>query len=112
MAKITNSHYEYINGELYEIIKVSGYKFEIYCGYHNKQDENANLVLPIYPDFIANPKYTQKGHPLVTCMQNACIYYDVIPESDIELKCIDCKYFKTQNRCPIGICKCKERMKK
>lgn len=112
VADIKNNRLEYIEGEIYEILEVEGHKFEIRCGYHTKQDKDAGVVLPIYPDFRENPKYTSKGYPLVTCMQNSCIYYDVIPGSDIELKCIDCKYFENENRCAIGICKCKERIKK
>ena len=111
MADIKNYNLEYTEGELYETLEVEGYKFEIYCGYHTEQDRKANLVLPIYPNFITNPKYTKKGHPLVTCMQNSCIYYDVIPGSDIELKFLDCKFFENKNREVIGVCKCKERIK-
>ncbi len=107
-----NNHLEYIDGEVYEILEVAGHKFEIRCGYHTTLDEKAGVALPIYPDFILEPKYTNTGQPLVTCMQNSCIYYDVVPESDIELKCIDCKYFINEDRKAIGICTCEERKKK
>ena len=111
MTSTKNNSLEYIEGEIYEVIEIAGYKFEILCGYYTKQDKKAGLVLPIYPDFIKDPKYTKEGFPLATCMQDSCRYYDVIPNSDIEDKCIDCKYFENEIRKAIGICKCKKRMK-
>lgn len=112
MAEPNNNSFEYVEGEIYEVIEIAGYKFDILCGYRTKQDKKAGVVLPIYPNFIKSPKYTNEGYPLVTCMQNSCRHYEVIPDSDIENKCIDCKYFNSELRNVIGICKAKKRMKK
>lgn len=109
MSNIGNFKSEYIEGELYEIIEIEGHRFEIICGYNTNQDKITGFVMPIYPDFLKEPKYTKLGYPLASCSQNICEYYKRLPECDNEGSCIDCYHFEREPMKMIGVCKCRER---
>ena len=90
-------------GELYRVINVCGAEFALYYGYYEEQDRENPLVdpMPIYPDLLSEPRYTQDGKRIVTRMQDACDNYDGARDGD-EV-CGECRHFK---RCEslFGVC--------
>lgn len=99
-------------GELYKTVEIQGKTFELYYGYYEERDRNNPLAepMPIYPDFLKAPSYTDGGVPFVTMMQDACENYD--GDDTAERDCSQCRYFV---HCVelFGICKCeKNRFKK
>ena len=90
-------------GELYRVVNVQGTEFELYYGYYEEDDRNNPLVepMPIYPDLLSEPRYTQGGKRIVTRMQDACENYD--GEQDSDEVCGECRRFK---RCEalFGVC--------
>lgn len=102
-----NTHSE--EGALYKSINVFGRTFDIYYGYYEEKDRYSKFseLIPVYPDFIKNPLYTDEGQPFVTEMQDVCTYYD--GDEDCE-SCYGCASFKKGDEL-IGICLCAHRRK-
>ncbi len=96
---------DYSEGDLYKIIDIHGHIFEIYYGYYEDCDRENPTVdpMPIYPDFLENPEYTNDGFPFVTKMQDACSHYQgrITKEND----CADCRFYSHGDEL-IGICMC------
>ena len=97
-------------GELYKKITVFGKTFELYYGYYEESDRYAkyNDPIEIYPDFLKNPEYTDKGAPFVTAIQKPCECFKKV--RDITDTCVDCAFFK-QGVELIGICSCEKNKK-
>lgn len=96
-------------GDLYKIIKISNKEFEIRYGYYEEKDRYSkyNEPIPIYPDFIKNPEYDNKGYPIVTQMQDKCKYF----KGDLkEESCYKCLHYKPHDDL-IGICNCYSKRK-
>lgn len=96
-------------GDLYKIIKISNIEFEIRYGYYEEADRYSkyNEPIPIYPDFIKNPQYTEEGFPIVTHMQDKCIYFKGNIKED---SCYKCVHYKEQEDL-MGICNCISKIK-
>ncbi len=64
-------------GDLYKTLNIYGRTFTLYYGYYEECERNNLLIepMPIYPDFISNPEYTDKGQAYVTKMQDACKHF-------------------------------------
>ena len=92
-------------GELYKRLDIQGCVFEIKYGYYEECDRNNPIVfpMPIYPDFIANPVYTNEGLPFVTKMQDVCENYS--GEDVVDKGCAECIYYEHGEEL-IGICTC------
>ena len=90
-------------GDLYKKIEIFGEIFEIYYGYYEKRERDNLQIepMPIYPDFIINPKFTKDGYPFVTKMQDACAYYKGKPSKYSE--CAECEYYRHGDDF-LGIC--------
>ena len=90
-------------GDLYKKIEIFGEIFEIYYGYYEKRERDNPQIepMPIYPDFIINPKFTKDGYPFVTKMQDACAYYKGKPSKYSE--CAECEYYRHGDDF-LGIC--------
>ena len=88
------------DGDLYKNIHIQGKTFEIRYGYYEEFERSRSEPVPIYPDFIAEPIYTEDGYPFVTAMQESCELFD---GNDRELGCYGCRHF---HECEdlIGIC--------
>ncbi len=90
-------------GELYKEINIFGERFEIFYGYYEEcERDNENIEpMPIYPDFIINPKFTKDGRPFVTKMQDACKYYKgkILTYKE----CADCEFYR-HGEDFLGIC--------
>ena len=95
------------DGDLYKIITVFGKSFELRYGYYEESERMRGLPIPIYPDFKANPEYTDDGHPFVTQMQEQCPHGS---SSFSEGYCIDCPHYCHGDDL-IGICLCVENKK-
>lgn len=90
-------------GELYKIINIKGRVFELRYGYYEEIDRIHNDPDVIYPDLIADPQYTDCGHPIVTLMQDACKHFkgDKSSENDCS-QCVHCE----REEDLFGICRC------
>ena len=97
-------------GSLYKSIDLYGTKFEIKYGYYDENDRYSKYSepIPIFPNFIVNPMYTNNGQPFVTHMQDKCIHYTGDKSSD---SCYSCKHF-VKGIDLIGICSCPSNQKK
>ncbi len=94
-------------GALFKSINVFGRIFDIYYGYYEERDRYSKYseLIPVYPDFIKNPVFSDDGFPFATEMQDICEHY--IGEKDCE-SCYRCSHF-TKGDELIGICRCTQR---
>ncbi len=92
-------------GDIYKILNLHGHIFEIRYGYYEDYERNNPFIepIPIYPNFLDAPKYTEEGFPFVTKMQDACEHYQ--GEYEQEADCAECKYYSHCDEL-IGVCKC------
>lgn len=90
-------------GTLYKKIELRGKTFEIYYGYYDEGDKKSiyNESVPIYPDFNAEPVYTDTGERFVTAMQDKCESFVGNETGD---SCISCRHFENGDDL-IGVCK-------
>lgn len=95
-----------VEGTLFKNISLFGKNFEIRYGYYAdyERDDEENDPIPIYPDFLQSPAFTDDGYPFVTQMQDLCPH----GESDQpNACCADCPYFQHGDEL-IGICRCEK----
>ncbi|MBE6654890.1 MAG: hypothetical protein E7608_05475 [Ruminococcaceae bacterium] len=99
-------------GELYKTVELYGRTFTLYYGYYEECDRENPLCEPIviYPDFIKEPIYTDKGEPFVTMMQDACPYYNGNAKYTPDITCAECKYFRHGKEW-FGICRAESNRK-
>lgn len=97
-------------GALYKTLEIEGRRFSLYYGYYEESDRYNPFCdpIPIYPDFLKEPIYTDGGHPFATDMQDACEHYRGQSAED---GCFCCLHYK---KCEdfFGICLCDERRRK
>lgn len=91
-------------GELYKTVELHGKRFTLYYGYYEECDRKNPLCepIPIYPDFLKAPVYTDSGEPFVTAMQDPCGGYKG-GKQRTDTTCADCEYFKKGEEW-FGIC--------
>ena len=95
------------DGELYRIIELHGHRFEIRYGYYEEYERGEHEPVPIFPDFLEKPIYTDEGHPFVTATQTVCPHFVGV---DSEVGCFGCQHY--QEACElIGICQHPEQTK-
>ena len=94
-------------GDLYKIITVCGKVFELYYGYYDEIEREGKYTdpIPIYPDFIKEPIYTDDGYSFATEMQDICSHFLGREGED---SCFACCHFEKGDEL-IGICKCEKR---
>ena len=113
IAKLLNLDSEHAlppqEGALYKNVTISGHTFRLIYGYYEEFERNGlfNEPMPIYPDFIKEPLYTEGGVPFVTAMQDICSEYVGKPDGD---SCSDCSYFQ-RNADLFGFCKCPKKQR-
>ena len=95
------------DGDLYRRIKINGREIEIRYGYYADYERGRQEPLPIYPNFIAEPMYTDDGYLLATAMQDVC---DRFEGGDPEMGCFSCKFFLPKEDF-LGICTNDEKKK-
>ena len=91
-------------GDLYCVVKTFGRSFELRYGYYDDRDRSRPPDV-IYPDFLQEPIYTEKGEPFVTMMQDACRYYRSERVRHEDSLCSECEYFVRGEEW-FGICSC------
>lgn len=92
-------------GDLYIQVNISGRVFRIFYGYYEDFERKRHEPIPLYPDFLRDPVYTEDGIPVVTGMQDICCYYKGRENGD---SCITCDYFSQQEDL-FGLCTCPKR---
>lgn len=94
-------------GELYRSVTTFGKTFELRYGYYGEKDRENPLCepVPIYPDFVREPIYTDEGKPFVTMMQDACENYKGSARRSPDTTCAECRYFERGEEW-FGVCKC------
>ena len=97
-------------GDLYKEISVGGHTFRLVYGYYADFEREGmfNEPIPIYPDLMREPLYTQEGVPLATAMQDVCDCYVGKEEGD---SCSECAYFR-KGIDLFGFCHCPEKQQK
>ncbi len=94
-------------GDLYKEVTISGKTFRLLYGYYESFEREipSNEPIPIYPDFIKEPHYTEDGIPITTAMQNVCEFYN--GKNDEDSSCSDCGFFQRGEEL-FGLCSCPE----
>lgn len=94
-------------GDLYGVVTTFGKSFELRYGYYEECDRQNPLCepIPIYPDFLRTPLYTEDGKPFVTMMQDACKSFKGETKQTLDSTCAECGYFKKGEEL-FGVCTC------
>ena len=97
-------------GDLYKVIKAYGKTFELRYGYYEEMDRYSkyNDPVPIYPNFIENPVYTDEGIPFATATQDPCKHFD--GNRDQDSTCYNCSYYNKYEEL-LGTCTCPKNRK-
>ena len=97
-------------GDVAKRITAFGKAFILYYGYYSENDREKGIegLLPIYPDFLKAPVYTEEGFPFVTQMQDACEH--LLPLSE-DGDCFSCRHYR-QGDDLLGICTCVQNKRK
>ena len=103
---------EHEEGELYKVVTAFGKSFALYYGYYGEKDRQNPLCRPvvIYPDFTAEPLYTEDGIPFVTVTQDACEHYRGNGSRTPDTACAECNYFR-RGEDWFGLCECPKNRK-
>ena len=96
-------------GDLYKEVNVHGVTFRLHYGYYEEfeRDGRYSEPIPIYPDFVKEPTFTDAGSPIVTAMQDVCSHYQGDPEGD---SCSHCRHFQKCEEL-FGVCNCLHKQK-
>lgn len=94
-------------GDLYKTLTVCGKTFHLYYGYYDEIERSSpySELIPIYPNFLKTPQYTEDGRPFVTQMQDACGHYDGYRDGE---ECYACRHFRSGEEL-IGVCVCRQK---
>lgn len=96
-------------GDLYKIVEIEGYTFEIRYGYYEPELEREwNDPMPVFPNFLKEPLYTPSGRPFVTADQKICEHFSPKPKISGEDWCNDCEHLEKHEEF-LGVCKCEAR---
>lgn len=92
-------------GDLYKVVNLHGHIFELLYGYYEDCERNNPNVdpMPIYPDFLKEPRYTPEGLRFVTKMQDACKHYKGCAAT--EKDCAECEFYQHGDEL-LGVCVC------
>lgn len=95
-------------GDIFKIITLHGKSFELRYGYYEDYERESKYgePIPIYPDFLKEPEYTDEGYPFATQMQDVCEHCDGHLSEDA--CCVDCSHYLNGDDF-IGICLSKNR---
>ena len=98
-------------GDLYKEVTVSGKTFRLLYGYYESFERESPFSepIPIYPDFMKEPCYTEEGKPIATAMQNICEHYS--GKMDEDSSCSDCSFFQSSEEL-FGLCHCPAKQRK
>ena len=96
------------DGDLYKMLNAFGKTFEIRYGYYEDFEKSTGEPIPIYPDFIKAPEYTDDGKLFVTAMQDSCQFARL--KTNGFGFCVDCVYYDSGDDF-IGTCLCEHNKK-
>ena len=90
-------------GELFKEIHAYGKVFEIRYGYYEERDRYTRYPepIPLYPDFLQHPCYTDNGTPFATEIQDVCENF--LGNRDANSVCGDCSYYRQREEL-LGTC--------
>ena len=91
-------------GDLYKTIKISNHVFDIKYGYYEETDRYSKYseLIPIFPNLLENPLYTEEGYLIATQMQDGCAHFE--GEKNLHL-CLKCMHYKKVDDL-MGVCFC------
>lgn len=95
-------------GDIYKVYEVGNHIFEIRYGYYEESERGRVEPLPVFPDLMCAPLFTETGQPIVTLLQKPCVYYTPNQPARRELWCGDCLHY-SGGREEIGFCRCPAR---
>ena len=74
--------------------KVRRYEFEgVTLEIPLRYDERSQIYIEEYPDFVSNPVYTPKGHPVMFVGEDACCYGEYSGGEGCP-DCGSCRFFR------------------
>lgn len=94
-------------GDIYKVVKVDEYTFELRFGYYEDFERAFGEPVVVYPDLTKRRLYTKDGYPIVTAIQEVCSYYEVPEHKARDECCSDCIHYSHTDD-EIGICKSKQ----
>jgi hypothetical protein len=82
-------------GDLYKTVTTFGKTFDLRYGFYEECDKQSLIceMSVLYPDFLKDPLYTDKGEPFVTMMQDSCDSYEGKSKRTPDTTCAECNYF-------------------
>lgn len=94
-------------GDIFKTIILHGKSFELRYGYYEDFERESEFgePIPIYPDFLKSPQYSNEGYPFVTQMQEKCSDAIIFQNGDC---CTDCIYYHHGEEL-LGLCKCEKK---
>ena len=97
-------------GDLFKRIELHGKTFEIRYGFYEDCDRYTRFAepMPCYPDFLAEPQYTDNGIPYVTAIQDVCRHF--VGQRDENSTCGDCAEYRHGDEM-LGLCACPQNIR-
>ena len=92
-------------GDLYKCYVIDKHTFEIRYGYYEERERGLVEPLPIFPDLVSKPVFTEDGEPITSRVQIPCEHYRPRNRRKPEGWCADCIHYK-KKRDEMGLCKC------
>ena len=85
-------------GDVYKVLTAFGKSFTLRYGYYEERERESKWAepMPIYPDFLKDPTYTEVGEPFVTGQ---------FVGKNREDGCFGCEYYRKGDEF-LGICVC------
>ncbi len=98
-------------GDIFKIVQLYGRTFEIQYGFYEECDRHSLYAepIPIYPNFIKDPQFTNEGLPFVTAIQSPCIHFT--GNKNENSTCEDCSSYR-QGEELLGICTCPKNLRR
>ncbi len=100
-----NAHVRPEDGDLYKLINIGPYTFELRYGYYTESDRAFGEPAVIFPDLSQTRLYLEDGARIVTAVQDPCLFYNASDSKANEKSCIDCIYYSPPGD-DIGVCQC------
>lgn len=74
-----------------------------------RYDKKSGRYMKTYPDFIKNPVYTPKGHPIMLTLEDACAFGEKKDTNEELVDCGSCRFFRQVQDTLIGVCGCEKK---
>lgn len=97
-------------GDIYKVVKIDGHVFELRFGFYEEFEREKGEPVVVYPDLVAEKRYTADGKRLVTAIQDPCPHYQVPENRKEDGCCNDCLHYRISGD-EIGYCNHPEMVK-